>query len=92
MGDSDGIELPEGQDFPQRSDGINRGNGGGGKASLLVIEARRFESQQIIDGDVVVPAACKKVKVLFIPVLHVFQDMDAFRNPVVNLPHPQEKH
>ena len=91
MGDGDGVELPEGQDLVQGADGINRGNGGGGKASLLVIEARRFESQQIIDGDVVVPAACKKVKVLFILVLHVFQDMDAFRNPVVNFSHPQEK-
>lgn len=91
MGDSDGIELLEGQDFPQRSDGINRGNGGGGKALLVVGQAGRLEIQQIIDGDVVVPAACKKVKVLFIPVLHVFQDMDAFRNPVINFSHPQEK-
>ena len=61
LGDGDGIELLEGQDFPQRSDGINCGNGGGGKTLLVVGQAGRLESQQIIDGDVVVPAACKMV-------------------------------
>ena len=66
MGDGDGIELLEGQDFPQRSDGINRGNGGGGKTLLVVGQAGRLEIQQIIDGDVVVPAACKMVSGLFL--------------------------
>ena len=66
MGDGDGIELLEGQDFPQRSDGINCGNGGGGKALLVVGQAGRLEIQQIIDGDVVVPAACKMVSGLFL--------------------------
>ena len=61
MGNGDGIELVEGQDLPQRAHGINRGDGGGGKALLVVGQARRLESQQVIDGDVVVPAACKMV-------------------------------
>lgn len=73
MGDGDGIELLEGQDFPQRSDGINRGNGGGGKTLLVVGQAGRLESQQIIDGDVVVPAACKMVSGLFISCRRSFE-------------------
>ena len=66
MGNDDGIELLEGQDLPQRADGINRGDGGGGKALLVVGQARRLEGQQVIDGDVVVPAACKMVSGLFL--------------------------
>lgn len=61
LGDGDGIELLEGQDLAQGADGINRGDGGGGKALLVVGQARRLEGQQVIDGDVVVPAACKMV-------------------------------
>ena len=61
LGDGDGIELFEGQDLPQRADGINRGDGGGGKALLVVGQARRLERQQVSDGDVVIPAACKMV-------------------------------
>lgn len=72
LGDGDGIELLEGQDLPQRSHGINRGDGGGGKALLVVGQARRLEGQQVIDGDFVVPAACKMVRVLFIVILHIF--------------------
>ena len=61
MGDGDSVELLEGQDLPQSPYGINRGDGGGGKALLVVGQARRLEAQQVIDGDVVVPAACKMV-------------------------------
>lgn len=57
LGDGDSIELLEGQDLPQRAHGINCGDGGGGKALLVVGQARRLERQQVIDGDVVVPAA-----------------------------------
>ena len=75
MGDSDGIELLEGQDLVQRSDRINRGNGGGGKTLLVVGQAGRLEIQQIIDGDVVVPAACKMVSGLFISCRRSFEAM-----------------
>ena len=61
MGNGDSVELLEGQDLSQRADGINRGDGGGGKALLVVGQARRLERQQVSDGDVVVPAACKMV-------------------------------
>lgn len=33
---------------------------------LVVGQARRLEAQQVIDGDVVVPAACKMVSGLFL--------------------------
>lgn len=66
MGNGDSIELLEGQDLVQGADGINRGDGGGGKALLVVGQARRLEGQQVIDGDVVVPAACKMVSCLFL--------------------------
>lgn len=66
MGNGDGIELLEGQDLSQRADGINRGDGGGGKALLVVGQARRLERQQVSDGDVVIPAACKMVSGLFL--------------------------
>ena len=33
---------------------------------LVVGQARRLESQQVIDGDVVVPAVCKMVSCLFL--------------------------
>lgn len=72
MGNGDGVELLKGQDLPKRADGINRGDGGGGKALLVVGQARRLEAQQVIDGDFVVPAACKMVRVLFIVILHIF--------------------
>lgn len=49
------------QSFSERPDRINRGNGGNGETLLVVDKARRLEGQQIIDGDVVVPAACKMV-------------------------------
>ena len=66
MGNGDSVELLEGQDLSQRADGINRGDGGGGKALLVVGQAGRLEAQQVIDGDVVVPAACKMVSGLFL--------------------------
>lgn len=66
LGDIDSIELVEGQDLPQRSHGINRGDGGGGKALLVVGQARRLEGQQVIDGDVVIPGVCKTVSGLFL--------------------------
>ena len=72
MGDGDSVELLEGQDLPQSPYGINRGDGGGGKALLVVGQAGRLEAQQVIDGDVVVPAACKMVRVLLIVILHIF--------------------
>ena len=42
-------------------EGNGNGNGGNGETLLVVDKARRLEGQQIIDGDVVVPAACKMV-------------------------------
>lgn len=66
MGNGDSIELLEGQDLAQGADGINRGDGGGGKALLVVGQAGRFERQQVIDGDFVVPAACKWLVVYFL--------------------------
>lgn len=56
LGDGDSIELMEGQDLVQGADGINRGDGGGGKTFLVVGQARRLEGQQVIDGDFVIPA------------------------------------
>lgn len=66
MGNGDSVELLEGQDLSQRADGINRGDGGGGKALLVVGQAGRLEAQQVSDGDVVIPAACKMVSGLFL--------------------------
>lgn len=75
MGNGDSIELLEGQDRAQGAHGINRGDGGGGKALLVVGQARRLEVQQVIDGDVVVPAACKMVSGLFISCRRSFEAM-----------------
>ena len=54
------------RDSAQGADGINRGDGGGGKTLLVVGQAGRLERQQVIDGDVVIPGVCKMVSGLFL--------------------------